>query len=246
MNNPGNPRDNINRLSFFATPDHDCNYLDGHSARTLFADPHAVLDMHIYNTLIQYGFRRSGTHIYRPACPACQACIPVRVAVDAFSPNRNQRRCWSRNQDLEIIETGDSYDDEHYQLYQRYISHRHQGGGMDTENEEQYQDFLTSKWSDTVFTEFRKGPDLLGIAVYDRLETGLSAVYTFFDPDQQQRSLGTFAVLWEIERCRQLRLPWLYLGYWIGDCRKMRYKSQFQPLEYFDEGQWYDFSSRKI
>lgn len=228
----------IKRLAFYATPLHDCSYLPDRRARTLFADPQVELDMEAYNTLIQYGFRRSGTHIYRPSCPDCQACVPIRLPVDLFNPDRSQRRNLKRNQDLEMIETPAEFDDEQYQLYKKYIRTRHSGGSMDEGGEGQYLDFLTSRWSDTVFYEFRHQARLLSVAVIDRLSSGLSAVYTFFDPEEHSRGLGTLSILREIELCRQLELPYLYLGYWIDSCAKMSYKARFSPRELFHEGHW--------
>lgn len=228
----------LQRLAFYATPEHTCSYLENHIARTLFADPSVRLDNHLYSRLAEYGFRRSGTHIYRPSCPSCEACTPVRVPVADFAPNRAQRRTWKRNADLAITVVPAGYSDEHFALYRRYVSRRHAGGGMDSSDPERYLEFLLSAWSDTRFVEFRLARQLVAVAVIDVLETGLSAVYTFFDPDQRQRGLGTYAILWEIEHTRDAGLPWLYLGYWIRDCDKMSYKEQFQPLEQFRQGSW--------
>jgi arginyl-tRNA--protein-N-Asp/Glu arginylyltransferase len=226
------------RLAFYATPEHACSYLARRTARTLFADPNAALDNHLYSRLVLYGFRRSGEHIYRPSCPGCDACVPVRIPVADFQPNRSQRRTWRRNSDLRVRERQACYDPEHFALYRTYMSRRHPGGGMDNADPTQYEEFLTSGWSDTRFLEFRLGRQLLSVAVIDILETGFSAVYTFFDPEHARRGLGTYAILWEIERTRREGLPWLYLGYWIQESPRMRYKDQFQPLEQFREGRW--------
>lgn len=231
--------DSISRLSFFATPQHECNYLPERQAVTLFADPHAQLDNHTYSILAEYGFRRSGRHIYRPSCPACNACIPVRIPVDEFSPNRSQRRNRTLNRDLVVRQMPAGFVEEHHRLYLKYMNNRHPGGGMEDPAPEKYMEFLTCDWAETRFVEFRLGEALLAVAVVDEMDQGLSAVYTFFDPHYQQRALGTYAVLWEIEECRRLGLPWLYLGYWIEECPKMQYKSRFRPLDRFDEGHWY-------
>lgn len=228
----------IRRLAFYATPEHPCSYLPGRTARTLFADPTVRLNSEIYSRLSLYGFRRSGRHIYRPSCPACDACIPVRIPVQGFRARRRQRRSWRRNDDLRVVPREPQFDPEHFELYRRYISARHPGGGMDNPDPSQYLDFLTAPWSETVFYEFRAGAELMAVAVTDHLEHGLSAVYTFFDPDRPRRGLGTHAILWQIEECRRLGLPWLYLGYWIAESPKMAYKMQFQPLEQFREGRW--------
>jgi len=205
-------------LSFFSTPVHRCSYLAGRDAVTVFADPRFPKSTELYSVLSRYGFRRSGTHIYRPQCPGCSACIPVRIPVREFVPRRRQRRVRNRNADLTVIERPAEFREEHFDLYRGYLAARHPGGGMDNPTPQQYTDFL--------------------IGVADRLDDGLSAVYTFFDPTTARRSLGTHAVLWEIEECWRLGLDWLYLGYWIPGCGKMSYKQDFQPSEYFVDGSW--------
>lgn len=231
--------DSARRLAFYATPDHACSYLPGRSARTLFADPAVRLDTRIYSRLTLYGFRRSGRHIYRPSCDTCEACVPVRIPVAEFVPNRSQRRAWARNQDLSPAACTAGYRQEHFDLYRRYVASRHPGGGMDNADPMQYLDFLTSNWSETWFQEFRLGNRLAAVAVTDRLEHGLSAVYTFFDPELRSRSLGTYAILWQIEECKRQQLECLYLGYWIGESPKMAYKASFWPLEAFHQGAWH-------
>jgi len=228
----------FNLLSFYATPTHECSYLSGREAVTVFADPEFRKSTALYSVLSRYGFRRSGQHIYRPRCPGCEACVPVRVRVRDFSPRRSQRRAWQNNEDLTVLPRMATFHEEHFALYRRYLEDRHKGGGMDDPSPKQYMEFLTSEWSQTVFYEFRWKRRLLGVTVADRLEDGLSAVYTFFDPAQEKRSLGVFAILWQIAEARRLELDWLYLGYWIGASSKMRYKTEYQPLEYFRDGRW--------
>jgi arginine-tRNA-protein transferase len=230
--------DELGRLAFYASTPHECDYLPGRSAQTLFADPRAHMTTRLYSRLAEYGFRRSGGMIYRPACPGCAACVPVRIPVADFRPRRSQRRNLQRNRDLRVRATPAGFDAQQYALYRRYIGERHPGGGMDEADEERYLEFLTSPWAATTFHEFRAGDRLLSVAVVDRMETGLSAVYTFFDPDEGRRGPGVFAVLWLIGEARRLGLPYLYLGYWIGDCRKMAYKSQYRPLEGLRDGEW--------
>lgn len=228
----------FNLLGFFATPSHRCSYLDREDAVTVFADPEYPKDTPLYSILTRHGFRRSGQHIYRPHCEACHACIPVRIPVSSFSPSRNQRRTWNRNSDLQVSEHAAGFSQEHFALYQRYLDSRHTGGGMDDPTPNQYMEFLTSQWSDTLFFEFRQRDELLAVAVVDQLDDALSAVYTFYDPAWDKRSLGTYVILWEIEKARDAGLHWLYLGYWIEGCQKMSYKSRFQPLEYLHDGSW--------
>lgn len=239
MNSRAQDQMDIRRLAFYATPEHPCSYLQARTARTLFADPSVRLNNHIYSRLTLYGFRRSGRHIYRPSCPACGACIPVRIPVQEFRPNRSQRRTWARNRDLAVTAREPAFRQEQFDLYRRYVAARHPGGGMDSADPAQYLDFLTSDWSDTLFFEFQLEGRLVAVAVTDRIESGLSAVYTFFDPGLRQRGLGTFAVLWQIEECRRQALECLYLGYWIRESPKMAYKAAFWPLEQFREGSWH-------
>lgn len=226
------------QLKFFATPKHACSYLPARQATTLFVDPAARIDNTLYSALSSLGFRRSGRHIYRPHCEHCSACIPIRIPVDRFHPRRSQRRIERRNADLEVRVAEPSLSAENYALYARYIGARHQDGDMYPPSPEQFRSFLLCDWSDTRFVEFRRADTLLAVAVMDRVQDGLSAIYTFFDPDQPQRSLGTQAVLWQIAEAQRLGLPYLYLGYWIKQCQKMEYKSSFRPLEIFFGDRW--------
>ncbi len=227
-----------NTLSFYATPTHDCNYLAGQKAVTLFADPHFSKNKQIYSALTSIGFRRSGDHIYQPYCVECSACISVRMAVTDFKPNRTQKRNWISNQDLIITEQPAQFKQEHYHLYHSYMTARHSGGGMEAHTPETYMDFLSCNWAETVFYEFSLNEKLLSVAVVDYLDNALSAVYTFFDPEFNKRSLGRFAVLYQIELAKRLNLHWLYLGYWIKKCQKMSYKNEYQPLEYYIQNEW--------
>lgn len=222
----------------FLSMPHTCSYLPGRTATSLFLDPRQPLDSQQYAKFMRLGFRRSGDLIYRPHCRACNACIPVRIPVDRFQSTRSQRRIWKRNQDLTVIARPSAFEQEHFDLYQRYQSSRHPGGGMDDPDPQKYLNFLGSRHIHSVFYEIRQNHRLLGVAVTDILPDGLSAVYTFFDPDEKRRALGVHAVLWQIESARAQRLPWLYLGYWIKECQKMAYKGQYHPLEAFLHGRW--------
>lgn len=229
---------NIRSLNFYLTPAHACSYLPHRQASSLIADLRVRIDTQTYGTLINYGFRRSGDYVYRPHCQGCDACIPVRVPVTLFRPRRAQKRIWRRNQDLDVRRVAVAYQEEHFTLYQRYISDRHNGGGMDHTSPEHYMDFIKSSDIDTALYEFRLSGQLLAVAVVDHLQDALSAVYTFFDPDHEARSLGAYAILWEIHEARRLGLNWLYLGYWIKQCPKMSYKSDYRPLEIYRNGRW--------
>jgi leucyl-tRNA---protein transferase len=228
----------LKRIRLFQGPAHACSYLPGRLAQSLYVDTGLILDPVTYSRLAEQGFRRSGDLVYRPDCPGCSACVPVRIPVACFSPNRSQLRNLRDNGEMIAIPKPAVYTDEHYQLFQRYLAARHEDGGMADSSPEDYLGFLASDWAETWFVEFREQERLLAVAVVDRLDTGLSAVYTFFDPAQHERGLGTLAVLWQISEAKRLGLDWVYLGFWIGDCRKMSYKDRFRPLEALLDGEW--------
>jgi arginine-tRNA-protein transferase len=232
-----NPRDSLNDLRMFLTTEYPCSYLLGRQARNLVADPVAT-DGRLYTQLAELGFRRSGDHVYRPHCRGCVSCRSLRIPVERFQPNRSQRRIWARNQDLRARVLEAAFQDEHFELFARYIEARHAGGGMDPASPENYWSFIASRWCPTWLLEFRHDQELLAVAVVDRLGNGLSSVYTFFDPLQEARGLGTHAILWQIAKARRLGLKWVYLGYWVERCGKMAYKSRFKPHEVFIAERW--------
>jgi len=229
----------LSNLKLFATVPHPCSYIDGEQATTLFVDPEANIDAVTYSELSQFGFRRSGKHVYRPRCENCQACIPVRVLVKSFQPSRNQRKCAKRNSDLQISYRKSINNEEHYALYEKYIAQRHADGDMFPASRSQYREFLCSAWNITNYIEFRMpNNQLVAVAVTDILTDGVSAIYTFYDPDEEKRSLGVFSVLYQISLARSLNLPFVYLGYWIQQSDKMRYKSSYKPQQLYIAGQW--------
>lgn len=228
----------VDLMQFVATPPHRCSYLPGREARTLVADPELPIETKTYSYLVEHGFRRSGQYFYRPDCAHCRACVPVRVSAERFTPDRSQRRIWKRNEHLTAVARPPVFDEEHFALYKRYLAARHADGEMAGHTAEEYLAFLVNPVIDTTFVEFRDGERLLAVAVVDVLEHGLSAVYTFFDPDCGARGLGVYTVLWEIMEARRRGLPWVFLGYWISECRKMRYKNQYQPQQLYRDGRW--------
>ena len=234
----GNPVTLLANVRVFATYPHNCSYLPGEQATTLFVDPSTPVDARIYSQLSYIGFRRSGPHLYRPHCASCNACVPARVPVQSFEPNRNQRRIIARNGDLRVDTVEDISSEEHFTLYSRYIEERHRDGDMYPPDREQFNSFLTREWGTTSFVEFRNAQRLLAVAVLDRLDNGISAIYTFYDPAEGSRSLGSFVILWQIALARELGLPAVYLGYWIRNCRKMNYKTRFRPIELLANGHW--------
>jgi len=225
-------------LKVYTTYPHSCSYLNDQEATTLFLDPRQPIDKQLYSNLSLLGFRRSGNHIYRPHCSQCEACIPARIPVAQFEPRRAHTRTWKRNDDLRVCRTDDLRDDEAFSLYCRYIQLRHADGDMYPPDREQYESFLNDAWDCTHYYRFYGSTGLVALAVVDELQDGLSAIYTFFDPNCDKRSLGTYAILWQIERTRALGLDYLYLGYWIRGCRKMAYKSEFRPLELYVKNRW--------
>jgi arginine-tRNA-protein transferase len=239
---PGFEQEGSNAL--YMSQLHPCSYLPGREARNLFLDPNAIVTPHLYQHLIDRGFRRSGCYLYQPACPHCSDCISLRIPTARFQPSRSQRRIWKRNLSHYEVNPGPAeFKESHYQLYQRYLTKRHPDGAMVCNSPGQYTQFLTCDWVETQFIEFFKDGQLAAVAVSDLLLNGTSSVYTFFDPALSRESLGIFALLWQIDYSRGLGLQWVYPGFWIEACDKMRYKSRFRPFEAWTGQRWTDHTA---
>lgn len=226
-------------IQYYITPPHRCSYLEDRAARMVFVDPTRRIDTVMLSELSRQGFRRSGDFIYRPECRHCRQCLSSRIPVNRFVHSRSHRRILQKNADLRFdYRPVAEATEAHYALYARYISERHADGDMYPPSREQFDKFLLQGSADAFFLEFWLNDRLIGCATCDQLDDGVSAVYTFFEPAESNRSLGTFAILTQIAWAHQRGLPYVYLGYWVPQAPKMGYKARFLPLEILLEGRW--------
>lgn len=219
------------------TPEQPCSYLGEQNERLMvLLDPNLLSPLN-YEYLLSVGFRRSGDDLYRPHCQHCQACQSLRIPVDEFQPDRRQRRIIRRNQDLAYT-LSHADKPEYYDLFCRYISLRHRDGSMYPPSRKQYDNFLLSQWIPPLFMEFHHQDRLVAVAITDAMPNSLSAMYTLYEPTEESRSLGAYAIMSQIALARKMRKKWLYLGYQIDECRKMNYKTQYIPHEQLIDQEW--------
>ncbi|WP_343856543.1 arginyltransferase [Aliiglaciecola litoralis] len=225
-------------MKFGITQAFDCSYLDNQQEQLLvFVGESNQCSASQYNLLLDAGFRRSGDQVYRPHCANCNACHSIRVISNQFTPSKSQRRIINKNQDIQVF-TSTTDKPEYFPIYQSYINQRHQNGSMFPASRHQYDGFINCDWLDSLFIEFYHDDKLIGVAVTDVLPDALSALYTFFLPEYEHRSLGIYAIIQQIEQAKQQNKPFLYLGYQIDACQKMRYKANFYPHQRFINLKW--------
>lgn len=227
-----------NPIRLFETVADDCPYLDNEQSASILVDPDHEITEHLFSLLSRSGFRRSGEMLYLPKCPRCQACVSVRIPVSAFLRSKSQKRIWRKNQDLRIEVAPVSYQKEHFQLYLRYQQARHPDSSMCDDDPQKYLNFIDSAFSNSRFICMYINDTLIGISVIDQFDGGLSAVYTFFDPDHSSRSLGIYAILYLQEMAKIRNIPYVYLGYWVANSKKMSYKKSFTPLQGYINKEW--------
>ncbi len=230
---------------FFTSQPQPCPYLADRIERKIVTELTGPDAADLHEALARAGFRRSHAIAYMPACPGCSACIAVRIPVAEFRPSRTMRRIIKANADLTARMVPALSTHEHYALFARYQKQRHTGGDMALMEYHEYRSMVEDSPIDTYLAEFRDGGGhLAGVTLIDQTSDGLSAVYSFFDPDQVARSLGTHAVLWLIGEARRRHLPYIYLGYWVAESPKMSYKIRYQPLEAFGPDGWRRITGR--
>ena len=226
------------QTKLYITPAHPCSYLASEEAQTLFVDPRKIISSQLYSGLTERGFRRSGSHIYKPHCENCNKCIPIRLDVSTFRANKTQRRVLKQNSDLECRVEKTEFTKTSYTLFEKYIEARHKDGDMYPATEDQFKSFLLSPWGNTHSVNFYLEGALVSSAVTDIQLRSISAIYTFFEPDQSNRSLGTLSILKQIELASSLSRKHVYLGYWINESDKMDYKKNYRPNEQLIDGYW--------
>jgi len=223
--------------------EHPCGYLETKIAQSLFVHPSYSITTSTYAHLLEQGFRRSGEEVYAPHCSHCSACIPARLPLKKFKPSKSQRRCMRKNIETQVNIKPAIFEQAHYDMYLRYQAIRHPEGSMINTSPENYFSFLSSSWCNTQFVEFSIHNELAGIAIIDQFDEAWSAVYTFFEPKFSDYSLGVYAILWQIQQANLQQKEYLYLGFWLKDCKKMSYKTCYQPIQLLIDKQWVEMKT---
>jgi arginine-tRNA-protein transferase len=223
-----------------------CPYLAERTSRLPLRIPARGLERRELEQRLERGDRRQGLFLYRPACPGCVACEPIRLSVERFEPNRSQRRALSRGDRVLQVELGEPVADaERVALYNRHKALRGLSAGQGEVDVRSYREFLTMTCCDTLEIRYRLGTTLIGVAIVDRSSRSLSAVYCYFDPSYERLGIGTYSIMKQLELCRSWGLHYLYLGLYIQESEHMRYKARFLPHERLLDGKWVEFQSNE-
>lgn len=231
---------NLDPILFHRSAPMTCPYLPGRMEQQLFTELSGPGAQTVFERLGEAGFRRSHHIMYRPVCSGCSSCVPVRIIATDFDFSKSWRRVLNTNADLTATDVGGRVSEEQYDLFRRYVESRHGDGDMANMTARDYVNLVTASPVDTGLVEFRR-PDgnLIAACLTDKLRDGFSAVYSFFDPQENSRSLGSYMILWLVEEARRRGMRHVYLGFWIQDSQKMAYKRRFRPLEMFGPAGWH-------
>tara|TARA_B100000780_G_scaffold278166_1_gene250819 strand:+ start:580 stop:1305 length:726 start_codon:yes stop_codon:yes gene_type:complete len=228
----------LEKIQFYITTKYPCGYINNQEAQSIVATPYKKIKNNTYSDLIQQGFRRSGQYVYKPQCHACSACIPIRVCVEEFKKSQSQKRTLKKHSYITAKILPLRFEEEHYNLYVNYQNNRHRLNSETTNDIGDYNDFLIKSNVETKIVEFKSEDKLLMVTIIDQVKNSISAVYTFYDCNDSRLSLGTYSILWLLNFCKNENLNYLYLGYWINDSKKMKYKINFKPYELMINGSW--------
>ena len=226
------------KIQFYTTTEYNCSYIDKMAAQSLVVTPYKSINQNIFQDLIEKGFRRSGQYIYKPNCKSCTACIPIRLPVQKFLFSKTQKRIYKKHGYFKVREASLAFNQKHFDLYLKYQNKRHSYINNDQNNLDDYNDFLIKSNVKSKFIEFWDGDLLKIVSIVDIVSDGISAVYTFYDPHDEKVSYGTYSIIWLINWCKAQQLKYMYLGYWIGECNKMKYKTNFKPYKLYINGYW--------
>jgi len=233
----------LQEIQFYVTTKYSCGYINGQDAQSIVATPYKNINNTNFGSLINKGFRRSGQYIYKPNCKDCSACIPIRLLVSNFNASRSQKRVKKYLDKFSVKLLPLTFNEEHYNLYVSYQNKRHPNN-IESENDAtDYNDFLIKSHVMSKLVEFRLNNQLKMVTIIDIVDDGISAVYTFYDCSDQKLSLGTMSIIWLLGLCKKENLPFLYLGYWIHESQKMKYKTNFKPYELMIKGVWQEATS---